>query len=36
MMKVSNNFYNQSEELNYKLDALLEENKVLKTNKQSE
>ena len=36
MMKVPNDFYHQFEELNYKLDALLEENKTLKTNKQSE
>ena len=36
MMKVPNDFYHQFEELNYKLDALLEKNKTLKTNKQSE
>ena len=36
MMKVTNDFYKQFEELSYKLDSLLEENKNLKNGQKSE
>ena len=36
IMKVSNDFFRQFEELNYKLDSLLEENKLLRKESKKE